>query len=141
MRDLLVWHHAGQPTFKPLFKKPRCRGSRWIAGGAKFLFPVRALSKKFCGAFLARFDALLRGRKLRLPAEYTVGAKQPRDMLRSVRTKPWMIYSKPPFVGLKNCGITSADIPIVSRYRTIGSWRARRAKSRSRIVTERTGIA
>lgn len=84
---------------KPAGGDSAIRGSRWIAGGAKFLFPVRALSKKFRGKFLARFDALLRARKLRLPAEYASGAKQPRAMLRRVRKKPWVIYSKPPFAG------------------------------------------
>ncbi len=84
---------------KPSGADPANRGSRWIAGGAKFLFPVRALSKKFRGKFLARFDTLLRAGKLRLPAEYALRGKQPRDMLRSVRKKPWVVYSKPPFAG------------------------------------------
>jgi hypothetical protein len=74
-------------------------GPRWIAGGAKFLFSVRALSKKFRGKFLAHFETLLKAGKLRLPAEYAGGAKQPWGMLRRVRKKPWVIYSKPPFAG------------------------------------------
>ena len=78
--------------------------SRWIAGGAKFLFPVRALSKKFRGKFLAHFEAVLRAGKLRPPAEYASGTKQPGTkqpwaMLRRVRKKSWVIYSKAPFAG------------------------------------------
>ena len=72
-------------------------GSRWIAGGAKFLFPVRALSKLFRGKFLAGFEKLLEAGKLKSPAEYTEGGKQPQAMLRKLRKKPWVVYSKAPF--------------------------------------------
>lgn len=84
---------------KPQRGASAVRDWRWIAGGAKFLFPVRALSKKFRGKFLAHFEALLRAGKLRLPAEYASGTKQPRAMLKRVRKKSWVIYSKPPFAG------------------------------------------
>jgi predicted Zn-ribbon and HTH transcriptional regulator len=84
---------------KPQSGEPTKTASRWIAGGAKFLFPVRALSTKFRGKFLAYFEALLRAGKLRLPAEYAEGTKHPRAMLRRVRKKPWVIYSKAPFAG------------------------------------------
>jgi len=73
--------------------------SRWIAGGAKFLFPVRALSKLFGGKFLAGFEKLLASGKLRLPAEYAAGTKHPRTMLKQLRKQPWVVYSKAPFAG------------------------------------------
>lgn len=74
-------------------------GSRWIAGGAKLMFPVRALSKKFRGKFIAGFEALLQAGELRLPREYAAGRKHVRAMLKKVRKKPWVIYSKAPFAG------------------------------------------
>lgn len=74
-------------------------GSRWIAGGAKFLFPVRALSKKFRGKFWDGFQQLLEAGKLRLPREYAEGAKQVPPLLKKLRKKSWVIYSKAPFAG------------------------------------------
>jgi hypothetical protein len=74
-------------------------GSRWIAGGAKYLFPVLALSKMFRGKFIAGFAQLLAEEKLRLPAEYVGASKDPQTMLRKLRKKPWVVYSKAPFAG------------------------------------------
>jgi predicted Zn-ribbon and HTH transcriptional regulator len=73
--------------------------TRWIAGGAKFLFPVRALSKKFRGKFLAGFKELLKRGELRLPRDYAAGYKQVRPMIRRLQKKSWVIYSKRPFAG------------------------------------------
>jgi hypothetical protein len=74
-------------------------GSRWIAGGAKYLFPVRALSKKFRGKFLAGFKKLLEQGDLRLPRQYADRHKQIPALLKRLRKKSWVVYSKRPFAG------------------------------------------
>lgn len=74
-------------------------GSHWIAGGNRFLFPVRALSKKFRGKFIDGFKQLLDGGKLRLPRDFADGSKQARAMIRKLRKKSWVVYSKRPFAG------------------------------------------
>jgi hypothetical protein len=71
--------------------------SQWIAGGAKFLFPVRALSKKFRGKFLGGFKQLLGRGELRLPREYAAGHKQAGALLKRLWKKSWVVYSKAPF--------------------------------------------
>lgn len=73
--------------------------TRWIAGGAKFLFPVRALSKKFRGRFLAGFRQLLDRGQLRLPKEYAERGRSPGRLLKTLGKKPWVVYSKAPFAG------------------------------------------
>jgi|SRR6056297_145912 len=74
-------------------------GSHWIAGGNRFLFPVRALSKKFRGKFIDGFKRLLDGGQLRQPSEYADGSKQARAMIKKLRKKAWVVYSKRPFAG------------------------------------------
>lgn len=74
-------------------------GARWIAGGAKLLFLVRALSKKFRGKFLDGFKRLLGQGELKLPREYAAGQKQLGAMVRRLKKKSWVVYSKPPFAG------------------------------------------
>ena len=74
-------------------------GTRWIAGGAKLLFLVRALSKKFRGKFLDGFKRLLGQGELRLPREYAEGEKQLGALVRRLNKKSWVVYSKPPFAG------------------------------------------
>ena len=75
-------------------------GSQWIAGGRKFLFPVRGLSKMFrastwtawrpcwrTGSWTSRHScARLKNRSGRRP------------WLRRCK-KPWVVYAKPPFAG------------------------------------------
>jgi hypothetical protein len=74
-------------------------GARWIAGGAKLLFLVRALSKKFRGKFLDGFKRLLGQGKLKLPRDYQTGHKQLGALVRRLKRKSWVVYSKPPFAG------------------------------------------
>jgi hypothetical protein len=74
-------------------------GKRWIAGGRKFLFPVRGLSKMFRGKFLAGFAALLDRGELAVPPDLGPGIKNMRCLLRQLRRKAWVVYSKPPFAG------------------------------------------
>ena len=71
----------------------------WHPGGSKFLFPVHGLSKKFRGKFLAAFGDLLDAGQLTLPPRYRRGEKTPRALIKTLRKKPWVIYSKVPFAG------------------------------------------
>jgi hypothetical protein len=76
-------------------------GSRWIAGGSRFLFPVRGLSKMFRAKYLDALADLLDRRRLDVPrqlAELDKSAGR-RRWLRRLRRKPWVVYSKPPFAG------------------------------------------
>jgi hypothetical protein len=74
-------------------------GARWIAGGAKLLFLVRALSKKFRGKFLDGFKKLLGQDKLKRPRDFETRQKQLGAMIRRLQKKSWVVYSKPPFAG------------------------------------------
>ena len=75
-------------------------GSRWIAGGSRFLFPVRGLSKMFRGKYLDGLANLLAERQLDLPPSW-IELDDPacRRWLRQLHRKPWVVYSKPPFAG------------------------------------------
>jgi len=76
-------------------------GKRWVAGGSKFLFPVRALSKVFRAKFLDGLATLMKQDSIQLPPHLRggVGSGLPRGWLRRLRRKPWVVYSKPPFSG------------------------------------------
>lgn len=74
-------------------------GSRWIAGGRQFLFPVRALSKMFRGKFLSGLQQLLKDQSLDLPQAYVNRDSHVRQLLRKLARKPWVVYSKAPFAG------------------------------------------
>lgn len=73
-------------------------GSRWIDGGRKFLFPVKALSKVFRGKYIEGIEKLLAANRLDLPPQLLDIDKQ-RQLLRKLRRKPWVVYSKRPFAG------------------------------------------
>jgi hypothetical protein len=76
-------------------------GSRWIAGGRQFLFPVRGLSKMFRAKYLDGLARLLEAEQLDLPpqlAELAQGGTR-RRWLRRCRKKPWVVYSQAPFAG------------------------------------------
>jgi len=68
-------------------------GSRWIPTRRRsFLFPVRALAKVFRGKYLAALaQASARGQ---LPPDAPAA-----DLLRKLRSTPWVVYAKPPFGG------------------------------------------
>jgi hypothetical protein len=76
-------------------------GQSWISVGAKFLFPVAALSKVFRGKFLEQFKELCLSGKLQLPPQLQPLASESglRKWLRSLRKKSWIVNSKPPFAG------------------------------------------
>jgi hypothetical protein len=76
-------------------------GSRWIAGGRQFLFPVHGLSKMFRAKYLDGLAELLEHGQLDLPpqlAELAQGDTR-RRWLRRWRKKPWVVYSQAPFAG------------------------------------------
>ena len=76
-------------------------GSRWIAGGAKFLFPVHGLSKMFRAKYLDGLSRLLEQDQLDLPPQWEELSSESsrREQLRKWRQKSWVVYSKAPFAG------------------------------------------
>lgn len=72
---------------------------RWRAGGAKFLFPVRALSKMFRGKFLAGLRDLIDSGQLERPRRDKLDTFIERRLVRAISKKPWVVYSKAPFAG------------------------------------------
>jgi hypothetical protein len=76
-------------------------GSRWIAGGRQFLFPVRGLSKMFRAKYLDGLDELLQQEQLDIPPSLAklAAADTRRRELRRWRKKPWVVYSQAPFAG------------------------------------------
>lgn len=78
---------------------PDC--TRWIAGGRKFLFPVRGLSKMFRAKYLDGLAELLIRGELDLPLQLApLGDAGSRDcLLQQWRKKPWVVYCQRPFAG------------------------------------------
>jgi hypothetical protein len=76
-------------------------GLRWIAGGRKFLFPVRGLSKMFRGKYLDGVARLLAEGRLDLPPALVrlSDAAHRRHWLRRCRKRSWVVYSQAPFAG------------------------------------------
>ena len=72
--------------------------TQWIDAGGKFLFPVRALSKVFRGKYLSRLEQYLQQDALDLPPQLN-GPVSQRQLLRALRRKAWVVYSKRPFAG------------------------------------------
>jgi hypothetical protein len=73
-------------------------GSQWIDAGRKFLFPVRALSKVFRGKYVEGVEDLLAENQLDLPPQLAESDDQ-RRLVRTLRRKAWVVYSKRPFAG------------------------------------------
>jgi hypothetical protein len=76
-------------------------GRRWTRARRNWLFPVKALSKVFRGKFTARLEAAFTGGELRFSGRLAEMASPEafEQLLRTLRTKPWVVYSKPPFAG------------------------------------------
>jgi hypothetical protein len=76
-------------------------GSRWIAGGRQFLFPVRGLSKMFRAKYLDGLAELLERDQLDIPPQLAELAEpgSRRRWLRRLGNKPWVVYSQAPFAG------------------------------------------
>ena len=77
-------------------------GSKWIAAGKNFLFPVRALSKVFRAKYIEALQHLLDKGQLDLPPRLP-GEPSPvrgrRRWLRRLRKNSWIVYSKAPLAG------------------------------------------
>jgi hypothetical protein len=76
-------------------------GTRWIAGGSRFLFPVCGLSKMFRAKYLDGLARCLIRGELDIPPQLQTlaeeGARQ--HLLRLWRKRPWVVYSQRPFAG------------------------------------------
>jgi len=74
---------------------------RWRKARAKFLFPVRALSKVFRGKFLDGVQKLYDEEQLRFPGAVAAlaSAEGFGTLLADLRSQGWVVYSKAPFAG------------------------------------------
>ena len=70
--------------------------SRWIPARKAFLFHVKALSIVFRAKFLEFLERAFLKKPLLLP-DKTPDAKSFDRLVKSLRRKPWYVYSKPPF--------------------------------------------
>ena len=76
-------------------------GKRWIRSRAKFLVPVRVLSKLFRRLFLTKLMALHQAGQLRFFGDHAPLAdpKPFASFVTSMRAKKWVVYAKAPFSG------------------------------------------
>jgi hypothetical protein len=77
-------------------------GTRWMPGHKRgFLFPVRALAKRFRGKFLARLEAAYgKGELVRHGACVALTSTVAWQRLPGkLRAKPWLVYAKAPPAG------------------------------------------
>lgn len=75
--------------------------SRWVATSPHYLFPVRALSRKFRGKYLAGLNALFTAGKLEFHGELQETATPAKfgALLRQAAQPEWVVYAKRPFAG------------------------------------------
>jgi hypothetical protein len=75
--------------------------SRWIASRARFLLPVKVLSRVFRGKFVAGLRRLFARDQLRFFGECVPLHNQKRFaiFLRTLYRQDWVVYAKPPFGG------------------------------------------
>jgi Putative transposase/Transposase zinc-binding domain len=75
--------------------------SRWVATAPHYLFPVRALSRKFRGKYLAGLNALFTAGKLEFHGELNATATTAKfaALLRQAARPEWVVYAKRPFAG------------------------------------------
>lgn len=75
--------------------------SRWVASSPHYLFPVRALSRKFRGQYLAGLNALHAAGKLAFHGELQPQAAPApfAVLLRKAAQPEWVVYAKRPFAG------------------------------------------
>lgn len=76
-------------------------GKRWIRSRAKFLVPVRVLSKLFRRLFLDKLMALHSDGQLRFFGDHAhlADPKPFASFITSMRAKKWVVYAKAPFSG------------------------------------------
>ena len=75
--------------------------SRWVATSPHYLFPVRALSRKFRGKYLAGLNALFTTGKLEFHGQLQETARPVTfaAFLRQAAQPEWVVYAKRPFAG------------------------------------------
>lgn len=100
---LHTWDQQLRPHFHvhALIAGGALSNNGWTSAGRQFLFPVRALSKVFRSKFLEELTAICRAGQLQLPPQlqHLATCSGLNKWLRSLRRKPWVVYSKPPFSG------------------------------------------
>lgn len=76
-------------------------GQRWVNGDARFLFPVKALSKVFRGKFLEKLQRAHCRNELCFPgpAVYLGTTDGFSNLIQRLRTIDWVVYAKRPFAG------------------------------------------
>ncbi len=76
-------------------------GRRWIASRPNYFVPVKVLSRVFRGKFLDYLGRAYRSGELTLTAtlEHLTQPERFAALLRELRAKPWVVYSKPPMAG------------------------------------------
>lgn len=74
-------------------------GVRWINSRKKFFIPVRVLSKKFKGKFIAKLQHAYFNKELKFMGEIKELASTSifLSFMESLRLKDWVVYCKPPF--------------------------------------------
>ncbi len=75
--------------------------SRWVATAPHYLFPVRALSRKFRGKYLAGLNALFTAGQLACHGQLHALATRSHfaALLRQATRSEWVVYAKRPFTG------------------------------------------
>lgn len=105
-------------------------GVRWINSKKKFFIPVRVLSKKFKGKFIAYLQNAYFSKELKFMGEIEELSKTDVFLyfMKDLRQKEWVVYCKPPF--------KSAEY--VLQY--LGRYTHRVAISNNRIVSLENGL-
>ncbi|MCB1126519.1 MAG: IS91 family transposase [Verrucomicrobiae bacterium] len=75
--------------------------SRWVATSPRYLFPVRALSRRFRGKYLAGLGSLHATGKLEFHGQLQglAGPEPFAALRRSAAQREWVVYAKRPFAG------------------------------------------
>jgi hypothetical protein len=122
--------------------------SRWIASRARFLLPVKVLSRVFRGKFVAGLRRLFARDQLRFFGECVPLHNQKRFaiFLRTLYRQDWVVYAKPPFGGpdrvLKylsrythRVAITNARLVVVSDEVVRFHWKDYTDRHRVKLLT------
>jgi hypothetical protein len=78
-------------------------GTRWVSSPAHYLFPVRALSRRFRGKYLAGLKELYEAGELEFhgQCQSLAGPGKFASWLRKAAQPEWVVYAKRPFAGPK----------------------------------------
>jgi hypothetical protein len=76
-------------------------GSRWVSTPAHYLFPVKALSKVFCGKFCEGLQQFYAEQKLQFHGQLGPLAQLTafEQLVRQATRHSWTVYAKKPFAG------------------------------------------